>query len=119
MLLVAPTPLLWLLAAPDRVWPLFIAAVVGGIMWAGLATAQTNRLMEQAPAEGRSAYLAAFSVASGLPFMAASLGAGALMSGLGLESITLAGLTFHPYLAFFVASSVLRLLSVMLAWKAV
>jgi MFS family permease len=119
MLLVCPTPFLWLLAAQDRVWPLFLASTIGGIMWAGLATTQINRLMEHVPSEGRSAYLAAFSVATGLPFLFASLGAGALMSALGVDQVTLLGMTFHPYLAFFVASGVLRFTSTVLGWKSV
>ena len=54
----------------------------------------------------------------GVPYMAASLAAGALVSTLGLAPWTLAGLTFHPYLAFFLASGLLRLLALLLGWKA-
>ncbi len=75
--------------------------------------------MEHVPSEGRSAYLAAFSVATGLPFLFASLGAGALMSVIGVEPIALMGMSFHPYLAFFVASGVLRFVSIVLGWKSV
>ena len=116
--LVAPTPFLWLLATPERVWPLFAAATIGGVMWSGLGMTQINRLMEQAPEEGRCAYMAAFSVASGLPFLLASLGAGALMGAVGVDPVTLAGLTFHPYLAFFVACGALRVTALAVGWKA-
>ncbi|HZG69420.1 MAG TPA: MFS transporter [Herpetosiphonaceae bacterium] len=116
---VAPTPLLWLLASHDRVWPIFLASAIGGLMWAGIGTGQTSRMMEQAPEEGRAAFFAAFSAMTGLPFMLASMGAGALMSAIGVNPVTVDGLTFHPYLMFFVASATVRLLAVILGWKAV
>ncbi len=119
MALIVPLPWAWLLATPERIWPLFISAALSGVMWAGFLLAQTNRMMEQAPADGRGAYFAAFSVATGVPFMLASLGAGALMSARGVAPITLAGLTFHPYLALFFLSGLLRLLSLLFGRKAV
>jgi MFS family permease len=119
MLGVAPTPFIWLLATHDRVWPILLASAIGGVMWAGLGLAQTSRMMEHAPDEGRAAYFAAFSAITGIPFMAASMGAGALISMIGLDPLSLAGLSFHPYLLFFVASGLVRLLAVVLGWKAV
>jgi hypothetical protein len=100
------------------VWPLFVNAAWAGVMWAGVLTSQTNRLMEQAPADGRSAYFAAFSVATGVPYMLASLGAGLLVSITGVDPVTVAGITFHPYLFFFVMSSLLRLAAIILGRKA-
>jgi MFS family permease len=118
MVLIVPLPWIWLLARPDRVWPLFFNAIMSGIMWAGFLMTQTNRLMEQAPADGRSAYFAAFSVATGLPFMFASLAAGSLITVIGLDPLTIAGITFHPYLGFFVLSGFLRLGALLFGHKA-
>jgi hypothetical protein len=109
---------MWVLARPDFLWPLYFNACVSGIMWGGLTMAQTNRLMEQAPADGRSAYFAAFSVATGLPYMAAALGAGTLMGVIGIAPMTVAGLTFHPYIIFFLLSGLLRLLALIIGRKA-
>ena len=119
MLLVVPLPLFWLAASPERIWPLFIGNALGGIAWSGMGMAQINRLMEQAPCEGRCSYMATFSVATGVPFMLASLGAGTLMSMTGVADISLLGLTFHPYLAFFVASGACRLVAFVVGWRAV
>ena len=119
MLLVVPLPLFWLAASPERIWPLFIGNALGGIAWSGMGMAQINRLMEQVPSEGRCSYMATFSVATGLPFMLASLGAGTLMSMTGVADITLLGLTFHPYLAFFVASGACRLVAFVVGWRVV
>jgi len=83
-------------AIAARLWPLFLNATCSGALWADLTMTQQNRLMEQTPAEGRSAYFAAFSVMTGLPYMAASLGIGALMAVVGVAPITLAGYTFPP-----------------------
>jgi MFS family permease len=117
MLLVVPLPLFWLAASPERIWPLFIGNALGGIAWSGMGMAQINRLMEQAPCEGRCSYMATFSVATGVPFMLAALGAGTLMSMIGLANVTLLGLTFHPYLAFFVASGACRLAALVVGWR--
>jgi hypothetical protein len=97
---------------------LFINSMLSGIMWAGFQMTQTNRLMEQAPSDGRSAYFAAFSVATGLPFMIASLAAGILINLIGLEPLRIAGVTFHPYLGFFALSGLLRLSSLLIGRKA-
>jgi MFS family permease len=117
MLGVSPTPFLWLLASHDRIWPIFLASAIGGIMWAGIGIGQTSRMMEHAPEEGRAAYFAAFSAMTGIPFMLASMAAGALMSLIGLDPISVAGLTFHPYLMFFVVGGIVRLVSVFVGWK--
>lgn len=119
MLGVVPLPWLWIVASPDFLWPLFVNAALSGVMWSGLLMSQTNRLMEQAPAEGRSAYFAAFSVATGVPYMLASLGSGTLMSITGVSPLTVAGVTFHPYLIFFALSGSLRLLALILGRKAI
>ncbi len=119
MALVSPLPWFWLLASPDWIWPLFVGNALGGIAWSGVGMSQINRLMEQAPAEGRCGFMAAFSVATGIPFMLASLGAGTLMSFVGVEPLTVLGLTFHPYLGFFVASGVLRFTATCIGWKTV
>lgn len=116
--LIVPLPWFWIVASPDRIWPLFVNATLSGIMWAGFLMTQTNRLMEQAPADGRSAYFAAFSVATGLPFMIASLAAGILINLIGLDPLTIAGVSFHPYLGFFALSGLLRLSSLLLGRKA-
>ena len=119
MLLVVPLPWIWLLVTPDRIWPLFVNGMLSGVLWAGLGMTQTNRLMEQAPAEGRSAYFATYSVATGLTYTAASIGAGALISTIGLDPVTIAGLTFHPYLGFFFLSGILRLVAFLVGRRTV
>jgi MFS family permease len=116
--LIVPLPWMWILATPDRIWPLYVNATLAGIMWAAFLMTQTNRLMELAPAEGRSAYFAAFSVATGIPFMIASLGAGTLMNIVGVDPITVVGFTIHPYVVFFLLSGLLRLSALLLGRKA-
>lgn len=117
MLLVVPLPWMWILSTPTRIWPLMVGSLVSGLIWSGVTLTQTNRLMEQTPRDGQSAYFAAFAVAAGVPFMLASLGAGALISTVGTAPIAFAGTYVHPYVGFFVASSVLRLVTVVLGWK--
>lgn len=57
-------PLLWLLGAPGRLWPLWISAVTDALAWSGLNTALTNSALQQAPAERRGGYLAWMAVAA-------------------------------------------------------
>ena len=47
--LIVPLPWFWIVATPERIWPLFVNAILAGIMWAGFLMTQTNRLMEQSP----------------------------------------------------------------------
>jgi MFS family permease len=118
MVLVVPMPWMWVLSTPTWIWPLLVGALLSGIAWSGIAVTQMSRLMEQTPADGQCSYFAAFAVATGVPFMLASFGAGALMSVIGTETVTVLGSHVHPYIGFFVASSVLRFVTVMLGWKA-
>ncbi len=117
MLLVVPLPWMWIASTPTNTWPLIIGSLLGGIAWSGVLVTQMSRLMEQTPSDGQCSYFAAFSVATGVPFMLASLGAGAVMSVLGTEPLALMGSQIHPYIGFFVASSALRLVAVIIGWK--
>lgn len=51
--------------------------------------------------------------------MLASLGAGAFISMIGVDPVTLLGITFHTYLGFFLASGLLRLIAFLVGWKTV
>ncbi len=117
MLLVVPLPWMWIVSTPTRTWPLIVGALVSGITWSGVTLTQASRLMEQTPSYGQCSYFAAFAVATGVPFMLASAAAGALISIVGTEPIGFLGAQFHPYIGFFVISSALRLITVILGWK--
>jgi MFS family permease len=74
----ASLPLLWLASAPDRLWPIAIDAVVGGVAWSGHNLASFAAPLAVAPRRERPFYLATFSTASGLSYALAVAAAGPL-----------------------------------------
>jgi MFS family permease len=78
--LIALTPLLWLLAAPGRTWPVVIVQVLSGIGWSAFHVSQSNLLLKLAPETGRPSYLGAFGAVSGIAEGVAPLLCGAVLA---------------------------------------
>ena len=79
---IAVVPIIWLFAAPDRLWPIAIEAVVAGSLWGGHGIAAFDLSIGAAPRRGRPFYLAAFATAGGFGFAVSSVAAGLLASAL-------------------------------------
>lgn len=71
-------PLVWWLPRPGSVWILWFEAVYSGALWTGFNLGVFNIPIAASPREGRTMYLAAFSVVSGGAFFVASLAGGVL-----------------------------------------
>jgi MFS family permease len=113
---VAALPLVWLATAPDRLWPIAIDAVVGGVAWGGHALAAFAVPLAIAPRRDRPFYLAAFSLSGGLAYaLAAALG-GALVAALP-RSVAGLGLGGSGLAILFVVSAAGRLASAFLALR--
>jgi MFS family permease len=97
-------PFLWILATPERVWPLVLDAIIAGCLWGGHGVAAIDLPLAVAPRRERPFYLAAFATASGVGFASS----GALSSvAVGLAPARVAfGLT--PFEVLFVASAIGR-----------
>jgi MFS family permease len=69
---IALLPLLWLLASPERLWPVWIDPFLAGVFWCGQAQAIFQLPLTLAPSGERPFYLAAFAMTAGLAFAAAT-----------------------------------------------
>ncbi len=79
---ICATPIIWLLATPDFLWPVALDAVYSGGLWAGHGLASFQLPLSVAPRRGRAFYLAAFSTAGGISYALASAAGGALVTNL-------------------------------------
>ncbi len=111
----AALPLGWLALGPDSlVLPLLLYAVGGGF-WAGINLCSSNLLLRIAPGQSRPLYFSAYAVLGGIGSAAAPLLAGALLKTAGNDApLPLLGHEILPIQALFVASGVLRTLSLLL-----
>jgi len=76
------SPVLWVLAGPERWWPIALDAVLGGVLLSGHGLAAFALPLAVAPARERPFYHAAFAMAGGAAFALASASGGALVQSL-------------------------------------
>lgn len=108
---LASLPLLWLTLAPDRLWPIALDAVVGGVAWGGHGIAAFALPLAVAPRRDRPFYLAAFAAAGGGAYALAAAAGGALLPALS----ALGASGGRAVSLLFVASSLARLAGAFLA----
>jgi MFS family permease len=113
---VGLTPFLWIAAAPGRLWPIALDALVGGAAWGGHQLASFALPLAVAPRRERPFYVAAFSAAGGVSFAAAAAAAGALAGALP-PRFALLGRQAHGLELLFALSAAGRLLSAPLALR--
>lgn len=104
---VSVIPLPWLFASPEFLWPVAIDAVLSGVLWGGHAAAAFALPLSASPKHGRPFYLAAWSMAGGLAFSAATLAGGALAESLP-ETFAFGGGTFANLHVLFALTSAAR-----------
>ncbi len=73
------SPMLWVLAGPERWWPIALDALLGGVLLGGHGPASFALPLAVAPARERPFYHAAFAMAGGASFALASAAGGALV----------------------------------------
>ncbi len=76
------SPMLWVLAGPERWWPLALDALLGGVLLSGHGLASFSLPLAVAPARERPFYHAAFAMTGGAAFALASAAGGALAQAL-------------------------------------
>jgi MFS family permease len=108
MVIVIPLPLAWVFATPTTLWPLYLNATIAGLGWSAVNQSLFNRLMEQAPAESRGAYLAVYGTLTGLACFGASVLAGGVANLLAGVTWHLAGWPMNNYQTLFLLACVLR-----------
>ncbi len=79
---LALSPLCWIACSPDRLWPLAVETVVGGVLFGGYSVASVTLPLSVAPSRGRAFHLGAVATAGGLAFaLTSSAGVGLLAYG--------------------------------------
>jgi Na+/melibiose symporter-like transporter len=104
---------LWILAAPGRLWPIAVDAVLSGILLGGQGLAAFAVPLAVAPKASRTMVLSAFVMAGGLAFGLGSIAGGAVVTSLP-ALIPALGVR-----ALFAASASGRLLAALLAHRIV
>ncbi len=107
---VALIPFLWLLAAPDRLWPVVVDALATGIFWSGHNLALFQLPLAVAPRRGRAWHLAVFSTAAGVSFALATGCGGWLVARLP-AIVLVGGQELSAYQALFALSGCARLIA--------
>ncbi len=102
-------PLLWLLASPERLWPIWLDAVLTGIFWPGYSLAGFNLVLATAPEENRSSFLGIQTTAVGLASFLAALAGGWIARLLSDFSLAWWGTQLVNFHVLFAASSLLRI----------
>jgi len=102
-------PLLWLLARPDFLLPIWVEAVLNGIFWPGITLTTFNLVMLTAPRENRSAYLSSYRIVTGLVACAGALLGGWLAQLLCTFSCQVAGQNLVNFHVLFLLSCLGRL----------
>jgi MFS family permease len=111
---IALIPIVWLLPRPDFLWILAIEAIYTGALWAGFNLAAFNMPIACSPRGGRTAYLAVFSVVTGMAFFVASLAGGILAELWQPVHWQVGSQTVVNYHLLFAVSAILRVLAAFL-----
>jgi MFS family permease len=102
-------PLTWMLAAPGRLWPIWVSGVVDALVWSAINPGIFNLSLATTPRQNRAAYIAVFSALTGVAGFV-----GGLVSGPLLELyrvLTPAATGWTAYHTLFATSAVLRVLA--------
>ncbi len=109
--LVGIMPLLWVFATPSFRLPIWIDALMNGLVWSGGSLGLWNLLLDLADNPARKeSYFAIYSVVTGLGAFLASLFAGAIAQALSQFHLTILGRTFVNYHVMFLAAGLNRFL---------
>ncbi len=98
------SPVLWVLAGPERWWPIALEAVLGGVLLSGHGLAAFALPLAVAPARERPFYHAAFAMAGGASFALASAAGGALVQAFPPSHVLLGYTCTALQLTFLVAA---------------
>jgi MFS family permease len=107
-------PLIWWIPRPGSVWILWFEAVYSGALWTGFNLGVFNIPIAASPREGRTMFLAAFSVVSGAAFFVASLAGGVLAESWSEVHWHMGRQIIVNYHLLFALSALLRLVGVIL-----
>jgi MFS family permease len=98
------SPLLWVLAGPERWWPIALDALLSGVLLSGHGLASFNLSLAVAPSRERPFYHAAFAMTGGAAFALASAAGGVLVQAFPASHPLLGSTCTALQLTFLVAA---------------
>lgn len=101
-------PLSWILATPDRLWPIWFSGVMDAVAWGGVNAAVFNLSLTSAPGRFRMSYIAMLGLATGVAGCAAGLLSGPLLTHLLAYGFQVGGYEWTGYHWLFLLSGLLR-----------
>jgi MFS family permease len=114
---IAAIPFLWLFARPGFLLPVWVDAVAVGVFWTGFNLTALNVPLAAAPKRGGFVFLGVFTALNGLAMGIACIVGGVAAQALGPGRHEVLGLSLATYQWVFLASGVMRLAVLPLAWK--
>ena len=106
-------PLTWMLAAPGRLWPIWLSGVVDAVVWSAISPCILNLSLATTPRENRAAFIAVFSALTGVAGFVGGLVSGPLLElyrALG-PATGVSAWGWTAYHSLFATSAVLRALA--------
>lgn len=110
-------PFLWLLASPTSLWPVWVDCIVVGVFWTGFNLTALSVPLSLAPARGGAIFLGVLAALQGVAMGVAALAGGFVSRAIGPGPHAVLGMSLHGYQVMFLASGVLRLAAVPLAFR--
>src|SRR5262245_36810133 len=114
---IAAIPFLWLFARPGNLVPVWIDAFAVGVFWTGFNLTALAAPLAAAPGRGRAGVLGTFTALHGLAMGVACIAGGFAADALGPGPHEVLGVSLATYQVMFLASGVLRLAALPLAWR--
>jgi MFS family permease len=105
---IALVPMIWWIPRADSLWILWFEAVYSGALWTGFNLAVFTLPIASSPREGRTMYLAMFSVVTGVAFFTSSTAGGILAESWSHVHWSMGKQTVVNYHLLFALSSLLR-----------
>lgn len=102
-------PLVWMLAGPGRLWPIWLGGVLDAFAWGAIGPAIFNLTLASAPGERRLDFIAAFSLATGLAGFVGGAMSGQLFTLFDRLPWSPFGSAWTPYHSLFLLSAALRM----------
>lgn len=110
-------PFLWLLARPGFRAPVWIDAVWVGVVWTGFNLTALNVPLAIAPKRGGALFLGVFTALNGLAMGASCIAGGFIAAAMGPGPHDVLGMRLATYQVMFLATGVLRLMVLPLAFR--
>lgn len=111
--IISAIPLLWLIATPKNLLPIYIDAIITGVCWTGFNLAMFNIPMVLAPKKEQSFLISIFLAIAGISFGLGSILGGVIAYYLRHFVTPLLGHVYINYHLLFIISSILRGLGVL------